>query len=83
MTIRQNDNSTVFHHINKSFQSNPPDTIATAIVDSIFILNSSAENHPKTYSALTRGVLVKFLQLTNICEDLGFDIYESSIFNGY
>ena len=40
-TIRQNDKSTVFHHLTKDFQSNPPDTIETAITDGMFILNLS------------------------------------------
>ena len=43
----------------------------------MFLLNSSTQNLPKTYSALTRRVLVKFLNLANIRADLCFDIYES------
>ena len=75
------DKSTVCHHLNKHFQSNPLDTIATAIADSILFLNTSTQNLTKTYSALARRVLVKFLNLTNICVYLYFDICESSIFN--
>ena len=69
-TIRQNDKSTVFHHLTKDFQSNPPDTIGTAIADGMFILNLSTQNLPKTYSALARRILVKVLNLTNIRADL-------------
>ena len=76
-TIRQNDNSTVFHHLTKDFQSNPPDTIETAIADGMFILNLSTQNLTKIYSALARRILVKVLNLTNIHADLCFDIYES------
>ena len=75
------DKLTVCHHLNKHFQSNPLDIIVTAIADSILFLNSSTQNLTKTYSALAKRVLVKFLNLTNICVDLYFDIYESSIFN--
>ena len=42
--IRQNDKSSVFHHLTKDFQSNPPDTIETAITDGMFILNLSTQN---------------------------------------
>ena len=77
-TIRQNDKLTaVFHHLTKDFQSNPPDTIETAIANGMFILNLSTQNLPKTYSALARRILVKVLNLTNIRADLCFDIYES------
>ena len=76
-TIRQNNKPTVFHHLTKDFQSNPPDTIETAIADGMFILNLSTQNLPKTYSALARRILVKVLNLTNIRADLCFDIYES------
>ena len=38
-TIRQNDKSTVFHHLTKDFQSNLPNTIEIAIADGMFILN--------------------------------------------
>ena len=76
-TIRQNDKSAVFHHLTKDFQSNPPDTIETAVADGMFILNLSTQNLPKTYSALARRILVKVLNLTNIRADLCFDIYES------
>ena len=74
-TFRQNDKLTVFHHLTKDFQFNPP--IETAIVDGMFILNLSTQNLPKTYSALVRRILVKVLNLTNIRTDLCFDIYES------
>ena len=77
--IRQNDKSTVFHHLTKDFQSNPPDTIETAITDGMFILNLSTQNLPKTYLALARRILVKVLNLPNIRPDLCFDIYESPI----
>ena len=76
-TIRQNDKSTVFHHLTKDFQPNPPDTIEIAIADGMLILNVSTQNLPKTYSALARRILVKVLNLTNIRADLCFDIYES------
>ena len=69
-TIRQNDKSTVFHHLTKDFQSNPPDTIETAIADGMSILNESTQNLPKTYAALARRILLKVLSLTNICADL-------------
>ena len=36
-TIRQNYKSTVFHHLTKKSQSNPPDTFETAIADGMFI----------------------------------------------
>ena len=42
----------VFHHLSKEFQSNPPDTIEIAIADGMFILNSKTQNFPKTYSPL-------------------------------
>ena len=45
--IRQNDKSN--HHLNKDFQSNPPDTIETGIADGMFILNLSPQNLSKTY----------------------------------
>ena len=76
-TSRQNDKLTVFHHLTNDFQSNPPDTIETAIANGMFILNLSTQNLPKTYSALARRILVKVLNLTNIRADLCFDIYES------
>ena len=76
-TIRQNDKSTVFHHLTKDFQSNSPDTIETAIADVMFILNLSTQNLLKTYSALAKRILVKVLNITNIRADLCFDIYES------
>ena len=75
-TIRQNDKSTVCHHLNKDFQSNPPDAIETAIADGMFILDLCTQNLPKRYSALARRVLVKFLNLSYIRADLCFDIYE-------
>ena len=49
-TIRQNDDSTVFHHLTKDFQSNPPDTIETAIADGMFTLNLNTQYLPKTFS---------------------------------
>ena len=76
-TIRQNDKSTVFHHLTKDFQPNPPHTIETAIADGMLILNVSTQNFLKTYSALAKRILVKILNLTNIRADLCFDIYES------
>ena len=76
-TIRQNDKSTVFHHLVKDFQPNPPDTIETTVADGMLILNVSTQNLLKTYSALARRILVKVLNLTNIRADLCFDIYES------
>ena len=72
-TIRQNDKSTVFHHLTKDFQPNPPDTIEIAIADGMLILNVSTQNLPKTYSALARRILVKVLNLTNIRADLCFE----------
>ena len=59
-TIRQNDKSTVLHHLTKDFQSNLADTIETPIADGMFILNLSTWKLPKTYSALVRRILVKF-----------------------
>ena len=43
-TITQNDNS--FDHLNKDFQSNPPDTIKTAIANGMLILISRTQNLP-------------------------------------
>ena len=63
--------------MSKDFQSNPPDTIETAIADGMLILNLSTQNLPKTYSGLARMILVKVLNLINICAGLCFDIYES------
>ena len=59
-TIRQNDKSTVLHHLTKDFQSNLADNIETPIADGMFILNLSTWKLPKTYSALVRRILVKF-----------------------
>ena len=66
-----------FSPSDKRFSTNPPDTIKTAIAGGMFILNLSTQNLPKTYSALARRILVKVLNLTNICSDLCFGIYES------
>ena len=76
-TSRQNDKLTVFHHLTNDFQSNPPDTIETAIANGMFILSLSTQNLSKTYSALARRIIVKVLNLTNIRADLCFDIFES------
>ena len=37
---------TVFDHLNKDFQSNPPDTIKTAIANGMLILISRTQNLP-------------------------------------
>ena len=66
-----------FSPSDKRFLTNPPDTIKTAIAGGMFILNLSTQNLPKTYSVLARRILVKVLNLTNICADLCFGIYES------
>ena len=60
------------------FQSNPSETNATAIADGMFILNYSNRNLPKTNPALVRRVLVKFLNVTKICKDPCFEMYDIS-----
>ena len=75
-TSRQNDKLTILHNLTNDFQSNPQDTIETAIANGMFFLNFSTQNLPRTYSALARRILVKVLNLTNIRADLRFDIYE-------
>ena len=44
----------------------------------MFILNYSTRILPKTNPALVRRALVKFLNVTNICKDPWFEIYDSS-----
>ena len=65
----------VYYHLNKDFQSNPPDTIETAIADGIFILDLSTSQD--MFSSIQKG-LVKSLNLTIICADLYFNIYKST-----
>ena len=73
----QSDKSVVFTHITGNNNFTPPEGVRTVIVDGMFLVRSTMNQHCQTFAAFARILLLKALKLTENRVDLCFDVYES------